>query len=81
MAKVEKIETALEPHFQQLFVHAMAMPNKVDVFPGLEKAVKLPERRVVEMAAEGTNGRRRTGHLGGGAGEGVDAVYHLAYNN
>jgi hypothetical protein len=35
VAKVEKIETALEPHFQQLFVHAMAMPNKVDVFPEL----------------------------------------------
>ena len=37
--KVEKIETALGPHFQQLFVHAMAMPNKVDAFSELEKAV------------------------------------------
>jgi uncharacterized 2Fe-2S/4Fe-4S cluster protein (DUF4445 family) len=58
VAKVEKIETALEPHFQQLFVHAMAMPNKVDAFPELAKAVKLPERRVVEMAADGSSGRR-----------------------
>jgi uncharacterized 2Fe-2S/4Fe-4S cluster protein (DUF4445 family) len=58
VAKVEKIETALEPHFQQLFVHAMAMPNKVDAFPELAKAVKLPERRVVDMAADGSSGRR-----------------------
>jgi uncharacterized 2Fe-2S/4Fe-4S cluster protein (DUF4445 family) len=58
VAKVEKIETALEPHFQQLFVHAMAMPNKVDAFPELAKAVKLPERRVVELAADGSSGRR-----------------------
>jgi uncharacterized 2Fe-2S/4Fe-4S cluster protein (DUF4445 family) len=58
VAKVEKIETALEPHFQQRFVHAMAMPNKVDAFLALAKAVKLPERRVLEMAADGSSGRR-----------------------
>ena len=28
--RIEKIETALEPHFQQIFVDAMALPNKVD---------------------------------------------------
>src|SRR5690606_4349051 len=32
---IEKIETALEPNFQQLFVNAMALPNKVDPFPQL----------------------------------------------
>ncbi len=58
VAKVEKIETALEPHFQQLFVHAMAMPNKVDAFPNLAAAVKLPERKVLELAADGSSGRR-----------------------
>ena len=58
VAKVEKIETALEPHFQQLFVHAMAMPNKVDAFPNLSAAVKLPERKVLELAADGSSGRR-----------------------
>lgn len=58
VAKVEKIETALEPHFQQLFVHAMAMPNKVDTFPNLAKEVKLPERKVLELAADGSGGRR-----------------------
>jgi uncharacterized 2Fe-2S/4Fe-4S cluster protein (DUF4445 family) len=58
VAKVEKIETALEPHFQQLFVHAMAMPNKVDAFPHLAAAVPLPERKVLELAADGSSGRR-----------------------
>ena len=58
VAKVEKIETALEPHFQQLFVHAMALPNKVDAFPHLSAAVKLPERKVLELAADGSSGRR-----------------------
>jgi uncharacterized 2Fe-2S/4Fe-4S cluster protein (DUF4445 family) len=43
--KIEKIETALEPHFQQLFVNAMALPNKVDPFPRLAAAVTLPARK------------------------------------
>ena len=42
--RVEKIETAIEPRFQEHFVAAMALPNKVDVFPNLSKAVRLPER-------------------------------------
>ncbi len=35
--RIEKIETALEGNFQQLFVNAMAMPNKADAFPELAK--------------------------------------------
>ena len=42
---IDKIETALEPKFQEHFVNAMALPNKVDPFPRLSAAVKLPERR------------------------------------
>jgi uncharacterized 2Fe-2S/4Fe-4S cluster protein (DUF4445 family) len=42
--RVEKIETAIEPHFQQHFVAAMALPNKVDGFPYLSKAIRLPAR-------------------------------------
>jgi uncharacterized 2Fe-2S/4Fe-4S cluster protein (DUF4445 family) len=56
--KIEKIETALEPKFQEHFVYAMAMPNKVDRFPNLEKVVTLPERKVVD-AESGDGGRRR----------------------
>lgn len=43
--RIEKIETALEPYFQQLFVDAMALPNKVDPFPMLAKEVDLPSRK------------------------------------
>lgn len=42
--RIEKIETALEPNFQQLFVEAMALPNKVDPFPMLAREVDLPPR-------------------------------------
>jgi uncharacterized 2Fe-2S/4Fe-4S cluster protein (DUF4445 family) len=57
--KIEKIETALEPHFQQLFIDAMAMPNKVDPFPELAKVVTLPERKIITASGEDGGGRRR----------------------
>lgn len=44
--RIEKIETALEPHFQALFINAMALPNKVDPFPHLSAAVTLPPRQM-----------------------------------
>ncbi len=56
--KIEKIETALEPKFQEHFVYAMAMPNKVDSFPNLEKVITLPEKMVLADAG-GEGGRRR----------------------
>ncbi|OHV76624.1 ASKHA domain-containing protein [Rhizobium sp. LCM 4573] len=58
--KIEKIETALEPKFQEHFVHAMALPNKIDPFPNLAVAVTLPERKVLaDTAGEGGARRRR----------------------
>ena len=58
--RIEKIETALEPRFQEHFVNAMAFPNKVEPFPNLAAAVTLPERR--ENALSGADeGRRRRG--------------------
>ena len=56
--RIEKIETALEPKFQEHFVYAMAMPNKVDSFPNLEKVIALPEKKVLADAG-GDGGRRR----------------------
>ncbi|MXN43756.1 DUF4445 domain-containing protein [Shinella kummerowiae] len=56
---IEKIETALEPNFQQLFVNAMALPNKVDAFPELAKVVMLPERKVLSDDGGGEGGGRR----------------------
>jgi uncharacterized 2Fe-2S/4Fe-4S cluster protein (DUF4445 family) len=50
--RVEKIETAVEPRFQEHFVEAMAFPHKTAAFPNLAKVVELPER----IAGAGTNG-------------------------
>ena len=57
--KIEKIETALEPKFQEHFVYAMALPNKIDPFPNLSAAVTLPERKVLADAAGEGGARRR----------------------
>ncbi|MEK0417014.1 MAG: hypothetical protein RI949_1020 [Pseudomonadota bacterium] len=43
--KVEKIETAVAPKFQEYFVSAMSIPNATDPFPHLERVVQLPEKR------------------------------------
>jgi len=40
--QVEKIETAVEPRFQEYFVDAMAIPNKRDEFPLLFAEVRKP---------------------------------------
>ncbi|OCO98983.1 MULTISPECIES: ASKHA domain-containing protein [unclassified Ensifer] len=59
VSKIEKIETALESKFQEHFVNAMAMPNKVDTFPKLSTVVTLPERKVSGDDGEGGGRRRR----------------------
>ncbi len=59
VSKIEKIETALESKFQEYFVNAMAMPNKVDNFPKLSTVVTLPERKVSADDGEGGGRRRR----------------------
>jgi uncharacterized 2Fe-2S/4Fe-4S cluster protein (DUF4445 family) len=59
--RIEKIETALEPHFQQIFINAMALPNKIDPFPKLSSQVKLPPRKAVGedgVAGDATPRRR-----------------------
>jgi len=42
LPKVEKIETAIEPKFQEYFIEAMALPHKLDPYEELSKVVKLP---------------------------------------
>ena len=56
---IEKIETALEPKFQDYFVDAMAFPNKTDPFPNLFSVVTRPALKVV--ADSGAGRRRRRG--------------------
>jgi uncharacterized 2Fe-2S/4Fe-4S cluster protein (DUF4445 family) len=55
--RIEKIETAIEPRFQEHFVAAMAIPNKVDAFPNLAKVIDLPAR--AERDGGGAPKRRR----------------------
>jgi uncharacterized 2Fe-2S/4Fe-4S cluster protein (DUF4445 family) len=43
--RVEKIETAVEPRFQEFFVEAMAIPHLSAPFERLREGVSLPERR------------------------------------
>ncbi|MEE9229104.1 MAG: ASKHA domain-containing protein [Acidobacteriota bacterium] len=42
--KVEKVETAVEPMFQEHFLLAMAIPHKTHRFSELAKVVKLPQQ-------------------------------------
>ncbi|MCX2723256.1 ASKHA domain-containing protein [Roseibium salinum] len=57
---IEKIETALEPRFQEHFVNAMALPNKTDPFPHLRAAVALPEpKELADSDPAGGERRRR----------------------
>jgi uncharacterized 2Fe-2S/4Fe-4S cluster protein (DUF4445 family) len=53
--RIEKIETAIEPNFQSLFVAVMAIPNKTDPFPNLARRIDLPPPQEASTAA----GRRR----------------------
>lgn len=59
--RVEKIETAVEPRFQEFFVEAMAIPHLNAPFENLRKVVTLPERVSVsaEAGARGRRGGRR----------------------
>jgi uncharacterized 2Fe-2S/4Fe-4S cluster protein (DUF4445 family) len=43
--QVQKVETAVEPRFQEHFVNAMAIPHKTAPYPNLSKTVPLPARK------------------------------------
>jgi uncharacterized 2Fe-2S/4Fe-4S cluster protein (DUF4445 family) len=56
--QVEKIETAIEPRFQEFFVEAMAIPHKTAAYPNLSKVVTLPPRPEAAAAGEARAERR-----------------------
>ncbi|MFN2484204.1 MAG: ASKHA domain-containing protein, partial [Candidatus Limnocylindria bacterium] len=68
---VRKVETALEPRFQEHFVDAMAIPHRTAAYPHLSQLIELPTRR----AGGGTGGRaeRRRRPSGVGSLRGSDA--------
>ena len=63
--RIEKVETAVEPRFQEHFVDAMAIPHKTAPYPRLAGAVALPEREPArsEGGSRGA-GRGRRGRAG-----------------
>lgn len=58
--KIKKIETAVEPKFQEYFVDAMALPNKTDQFPKLFSVVKRPAPKDAKNDANRPRRRRRS---------------------
>lgn len=57
--KISKIETAVEPRFQEYFVDAMAIPNKRDAFPRLFSVVQRPAPKTLSPDGERPRRRRR----------------------
>ena len=55
--RIEKIETAVEPLFQQHFVEAMALPHKTADFVNLKKVLTLPPHK--DMVTLGDDGGAR----------------------
>jgi uncharacterized 2Fe-2S/4Fe-4S cluster protein (DUF4445 family) len=55
--RIEKVETAIEPRFQQHFVEAMAIPHKTAPYTNLRKMVELPQLKESTSQSE-TRGRR-----------------------
>ena len=59
--QIEKIETAVEPAFQDHFVKAMAIPHKTDPYAKLAAAVKLPPRGQGGQGGQGGDATANTG--------------------
>ncbi|MEL6433962.1 MAG: ASKHA domain-containing protein, partial [Pseudomonadota bacterium] len=57
--EITKVETAIEPKFQEHFVAANAIPHKTDPFPELNSIVPLPSPSFNVGAGEEGNRRRR----------------------
>jgi len=63
VARIHKVETAIEPRFQEHFVAASAIPHATDRFPELSKIVTLPQ--VSHNTGGGGEGGRRRGRSRG----------------
>ncbi len=55
--RIEKMETAIEPRFQQHFVEAMALPHKTAEYRNLRAVVQLPALKEAAVPAQ-ARGRR-----------------------
>ena len=57
--QIEKIETAVEPKFQDHFVEAMAIPHKTAAYPNLGKVIELPSPKFLSKSSSDESGSRR----------------------
>ena len=57
--RIEKVETALEPSFQEHFVDAMAIPHRTADYPGLSTRIELPPRTGTSAGSGRREHRRR----------------------
>ncbi|MEI4261955.1 ASKHA domain-containing protein [Roseovarius sp. D0-M9] len=57
--QIHKVETAIEPKFQEHFVAANAIPHKTDAFPELALVTSLPSPNFNAGSGGGDEGRRR----------------------
>ena len=57
--RIHKVETAIEPRFQEHFVNASAIPNSADPFPILNSVVSLPDVSFNTGGDSEGGGRRR----------------------
>ena len=57
--QIQKVETAVEPRFQEYFVNAMAIPHKTDPFPNLSATIRMPDRQTPGAEQKPGNRRRR----------------------
>ena len=57
--RIQKVETAVEPKFQDHFVEALAIPHKTAPFPLLQQEVTLPARELEGESQQGGRARKR----------------------
>jgi uncharacterized 2Fe-2S/4Fe-4S cluster protein (DUF4445 family) len=69
--RVEKIETAVEPRFQEHFVGAMGIPHRSAPYRRLAEVVDLPAPRYATGGARGEDGARRRRRTERGVGAGT----------
>ena len=59
--RIHKVETAIEPRFQEHFINANAIPHATDTFPELAKVLTLPDVAFNTGGSDGSGRRRRRG--------------------
>ena len=59
MKRIEKIETAVEPMFQDHFVNAMAIPHKIAPYTKLQEIISFPDPRKSTLSDGFKRAKRR----------------------